>query len=29
MMSLAWWLAFGLWWKDMAKDILDKFNKEN
>ena len=29
MISLAWWLAFGLWWKDMAKDILNKFNKEN
>ena len=29
MISLAWWLAFGLWWKDMAKDILNKFNKED
>ena len=29
MISLAWWLAFGLWWKDMAKDILNKFNKDD
>ena len=29
MMSLAGWIAFGLWWKGMAKDILNKFNKED
>ena len=29
MISLAWGIAFGLWGKDMAKDILDKFNKED
>jgi len=29
MLALSWGLAFGLWWKDMAKDILDKFNKED
>jgi hypothetical protein len=29
MISIAWWLAFGLWWKDLARDILEKFNKEN
>lgn len=29
MVSLAWGIAFGLWWKDMAKNILDKFNKED
>jgi hypothetical protein len=29
MLSLAWGLAFWLWWKNMAKDILDKFNKED
>ena len=29
MIALAWGLAFWLWWRDMAKDILDKFNKEN
>ena len=29
MVSLAWWIAFGLGWKEMAKDILDKFNKED
>ena len=29
MMSLAWGLAFGLWWKEIAKDILNKFNKED
>lgn len=29
MTALAGWIAFGLWWKDMAKDILDKFNKED
>jgi len=29
MTALAWWIAFGLGWKEMAKDILDKFNKED
>ena len=29
MTSLAWGLAFGLWWKDMAKKIIEKFNKED
>ena len=29
MLALAWGLAFWLWWRDMAKDILDKFNKED
>jgi len=29
MVALAWWLAFWLWWRDMAKDILNKFNKED
>lgn len=29
MLALAWGLAFWLWWKEMAKDILDKFNKED
>ncbi len=28
MLSIAWWIAFWLWWKKMAKDILDKFNSE-
>lgn len=27
MISIAWWLAFGLWWKDMAKEILEKLKK--
>lgn len=25
MLSLAWWLAFWLWWKDLAKEILESF----
>jgi len=25
MISLAWWLAFWLWWKEVAKDILESF----
>jgi len=29
MMSIAGWIAFGLWWKEMAKDILDKFNSQD
>jgi len=29
MLALAWGLAFWLWWRDMAKDILNKFNKED
>lgn len=29
MLALAWGLAFWLWWKDIAKDILNKANKEN
>lgn len=28
MLSIAWWLAFGLWWKDLAKEILESFKKE-
>jgi len=28
MTSIAWWIAFGLWWKDMAKKIIDKFNED-
>jgi hypothetical protein len=27
MLALAWWLAFGFWWKDIAKDILEHFKK--
>lgn len=27
MLSLAWWLAFWLWWKDIAKEILESFRK--
>lgn len=27
MISLAWWLAFGIWGKDMAKEILEKLKK--
>jgi len=27
MISLAWWLAFWLWWKDIAKEILESFRK--
>lgn len=27
MLSLAWWLAFWLWWKDIAADILESFKK--
>lgn len=27
MLSLAWWLAFWLWWKDVAKEILESFRK--
>ena len=29
MSSLAWWLAFWLGWKDIAKNILEKFNKDD
>jgi hypothetical protein len=29
MLAIAGWIAFGLWWKNMAKDILNKFNKED
>jgi len=29
MVALAWWIAFGLWWKEMAKQILEKFNSED
>lgn len=25
MLSLAWWLAFWLWWKHFAKDVLNEF----
>lgn len=28
MLSIAGWLAFGLWWKDLAKEILESFKKE-
>lgn len=28
MLSLAWWLAFWLWWKELAKEILESFKKE-
>lgn len=27
MLALAWWLAFGLGWKDIAKEILESFRK--
>jgi len=27
MLALAWWLAFWLWWKDIAHEILDSFKK--
>lgn len=27
MIALAWWLAFWLWWKDIARDILESFKK--
>lgn len=27
MISIAWWLAFWLWWKDLANDILEWFKK--
>lgn len=27
MLSLAWWLAFGLWWKEIAHEILESFRK--
>lgn len=27
MLSIAWWLAFWLWWKDVAKEILESFKK--
>ena len=27
MLMLAWWIAFGLWWKDVAHDILESFRK--
>ena len=29
MLSLAWWLAFWLWWKDIAGDILESFKDWN
>jgi len=29
MISIAGWLAFGLGWKDMARKIIEKFNKED
>lgn len=29
MLSLAWWLAFWLWWKDIARDILESFKDWN
>lgn len=27
MISLAWWLAFWLWWKEIAREILESFKK--
>lgn len=27
MIALAWWLAFWLWWKDIANEILESFRK--
>jgi cellulose synthase/poly-beta-1,6-N-acetylglucosamine synthase-like glycosyltransferase len=27
MLSLAWWLAFGLWGKEIAQEILESFRK--
>ncbi len=27
MLSLAWWLAFWLWWKEIAHEILESFRK--
>lgn len=27
MLTLAWWLAFWLWWKDIAKEIFESFRK--
>lgn len=27
MLSIAWWLAFWLWWKDIAKEIIESFRK--
>jgi hypothetical protein len=27
MLALAWWLAFGLWGRDVAKEILESFRK--
>lgn len=27
MVALAWWLAFGIWGKDIAKEIIDSFKK--
>ena len=27
MLAIAWWLAFGLGWKDVAREILESFRK--
>jgi len=27
MMALAWWIAFGLGWKEVAQEILESFKK--
>lgn len=27
MLTLAWWLAFWLWWRDIAREILESFRK--
>jgi len=27
MLAIAWWLAFWLWWKDIAREILESFKK--
>jgi hypothetical protein len=26
-LTIAWWIAFWLWWKDVAKEILEWFKK--
>ena len=28
MITLAWWLAFWLWWKDIAREILESFRQK-
>lgn len=29
MLAIAWWIAFWLWWKDLAKEILESFKEKN